>query len=117
MVLASLPLALTRAVSGHWLGYGGIAFLLLVLGMSAGMFAIPVQVFLQSRAPSGIKGRVIALMNQANFVAVLCAGLIYESASHLLEGHHAPRSWMFGLMAAIMLPVALFYGPPRESPR
>lgn len=115
LVVAALPFALTRQPLGHWLGYRGVAALLVVLGMSAGMFAIPVQVFLQSRAPAGLKGRVIALMNQSNFIAVFCAGWFYEFASYVIESWHGPRSWMFAVMAAIMLPVALFYGPPAEA--
>ena len=35
------------------------------------MYAIPLQVFMQSRPPEGRKGRMIAVMNQANFVAIM----------------------------------------------
>jgi MFS family permease len=115
LTLASLPLAFSRELTGHWLGYWGCAALLLVLGISAGMFAIPVQVFLQSRPSAELKGRVIALMNQANFIAILLAGAAFSVFNRWLEDQHYPRCWTFAAMAILMLPLALFYGPSREN--
>ena len=52
-------------------GFAGTFVALIVMGTFAGMYAIPLQVFMQSRPPEGQKGRMIAVMNQANFVAIM----------------------------------------------
>ena len=40
------------------LGHGGTAAALLLLGGAAGLFAVPIQVFLQTRPPETLKGRM-----------------------------------------------------------
>ena len=56
---------------------------LIVMGTFAGMYAIPLQVFMQSRPPEGQKGRMIAVMNQANFAAILLSvGRLLAVRSH-----------------------------------
>lgn len=115
LTLASIPLAFSTQQTGHWLGYSGCLVLLLVLGISAGMFAIPVQVFLQSRPSSEVKGRVIALMNQMNFIAIFLAGWIFSIVNRWLEDGSHPRCWTFATMAILMCPLAFFYRGPREK--
>jgi acyl-[acyl-carrier-protein]-phospholipid O-acyltransferase/long-chain-fatty-acid--[acyl-carrier-protein] ligase len=88
---------------------------LILLGASAGLFAIPVQVFLQARPPEGLKGRMIALMNQANFVAILLSGPAYFVFDKVVEAAGWPRSLIFALMAVLMLPVALKYRLPAQT--
>ena len=53
--------------------------MLALLGMAAGVFAIPVQVFIQTRPPREQKGRMIAVMNIFNFIAILLGGIVYAS--------------------------------------
>ena len=55
----------------QWLGYWGSMVSLISVGIFAAVFSIPVMVFLQSRPPAHLKGRLIATMNQANFVGIL----------------------------------------------
>jgi len=80
-----------------------------LLGVSAAIYSIPLQVFLQNRPPSELKGRMIATMNQANFLGMMLAGPIYQFFEFVSRSMGWPISsnfWMLGLM---VLPMALFY--------
>ena len=103
------------AETGQWLGFWGSLTTLLLVGVFTGFFAVPLQVFLQSRPPEDKKGRMIALMNQANWVGVLLSSLFYWAFSKLIEIQDWPRSVMFLFIGALMLPIALFYHPKSES--
>jgi MFS family permease len=98
----------------HLLGYAGSFPALIFLGAAAGMLAVPVQVFIQSRPPEDQKGRMIAVMNLTNFIAILLSGLIYLGLDRLITAIGLPRSVLFGFNAALILPVALFYRPKAE---
>jgi acyl-[acyl-carrier-protein]-phospholipid O-acyltransferase/long-chain-fatty-acid--[acyl-carrier-protein] ligase len=49
---------------------------LLGLGVSAGLFIVPLNALYQQRSPEGHKGRLIAFSNMVNFGAVLVAGAV-----------------------------------------
>jgi acyl-[acyl-carrier-protein]-phospholipid O-acyltransferase/long-chain-fatty-acid--[acyl-carrier-protein] ligase len=100
----------------HLLGFYGSLAALALLGMSAGMFAIPVQVFIQARPPEGQKGRLIAVMNQANFIAILLSGVVYFGLDRLVDAMHWPRSVIFAGMAFLVWPLALYRIPGDASP-
>src|SRR5439155_4069102 len=87
-----MAISLPRAGGGfqHLLGYTGSFPMLILLGMAAGMFAIPVQVFIQSRPPQDQKGRMIAAMNLTNFIAILLSGGIYMACDRLIDALHWP---------------------------
>jgi MFS family permease len=130
LLLMSIPangdLALLRGADGmlqhlpgiaegrQWLGFWGSLGTLLFLGIFTGFFAVPLQVFMQSRPPDDKKGRMIAVMNQANWVGVLIAQLLYGLLSTLLETLNWPRSLMFLFIAVMLLPIVLFYHPKDE---
>lgn len=111
LVLLSLP----GGVHGQWIGFWGSIPTLLLLGMFAGMFAVPLQVFLQSRPPESQKGRMIATMNLANWIAILSSGIIYWGAGVLLEKIAWQPNAMFALTAGIITPVALWYRPVAQG--
>jgi MFS family permease len=90
--------------------------LLMLMGMAAGIFTVPLQVFLQSRPPSDQKGRVIGAMNLVNWIGILFSAEIYSAFDLIRAELHAPHSAIFGGTALLLLPVALFYRP-RETPR
>ncbi|MGI9430131.1 MAG: MFS transporter [Bythopirellula sp.] len=103
--------------SGQWLGFTGSLTALFLLGVFTGFFAVPLQVFLQSRPPGDKKGRMIAVMNQANWIGVLLSAVIYFLLSKLIELQDWPRSAMFLFIGALMLPIVLFYHPKNETLR
>jgi MFS family permease len=95
------------------------AGLLVMLGISAGLFAVPLQVFLQVRPPRDQKGRMIGAMNLINWIGILAAALFYGVCSALFTDPPpapgaAPIShiaWTFAVVAGMLLPVALLYRP------
>jgi predicted MFS family arabinose efflux permease len=110
-----LILSISLPGGGHLLGFGGSLPVLMLVGVSAGMFAIPVQVYIQARPPAGQKGRMIAVMNQANFIAITLSGVVYLAMDRWAVAMHWPRSTLFAMMAVLFLPVALLYRLPAES--
>jgi acyl-[acyl-carrier-protein]-phospholipid O-acyltransferase/long-chain-fatty-acid--[acyl-carrier-protein] ligase len=98
----------------HLLGYWGSLPALAMLGIAAALFAIPLQVFVQSRPPEDQKGRMIAVMNQANFLAILLSGVVYGIFDAVVVALGWPRSPIFAMMAGLVLPVLLFYHPRFE---
>lgn len=101
--------------TSQWLGFWGSFPVLLLLGMFTGLFAVPLQVFMQSRPPRDKKGRMIAVMNQANWVGIAISGVLYGALTQLIEQQDWPRSVMFFFIAALTLPIALFYHPKNEQ--
>jgi acyl-[acyl-carrier-protein]-phospholipid O-acyltransferase/long-chain-fatty-acid--[acyl-carrier-protein] ligase len=131
LVVMAVPsggdVSLLRASDGHlehlpgigeahqWLGFYGSLPTLLLLGAFTGMFAVPLQVFMQCRPPDGKKGRMIAVMNQANWIGIIISAGLYQALAWLIEAFGWPRSVMFLFIALLMLPVAMFYHPKNEQ--
>ncbi len=115
IVIFLLILSISLPDGRHLLGFWGSLVVLLLVGISAGMFAIPVQVFIQARPPTGQKGRMIAVMNQANFIAITLAGFIYLAMDRSAVAMDWPRSTLFAMMAGLFLPVALLYRLPADK--
>src|SRR5262245_9760728 len=114
MVAGMAVMAISLPAGGgfrHLLGYAGSFPVLVFLGAAAGMLAVPVQVFIQSRPPEDQKGRMIAVMNLTNFIAILLSGLIYFGLDRLITAGGWPRSVLFGFNALLILPVAFVYRP------
>ena len=95
----------------HVLGYWGSLAVLTLLGVFTGMFAIPLQVFLQARPPEELKGRMIATQNFLNWVAIILSGVIYFAFTKLVHAAGWPICIVFLLTAVFMFPVAAFYRP------
>lgn len=95
--------------AGHVLGYGGSIAALVSMGIFAAIFAIPIQVFLQDRPPSHLKGRVIATMNQANFVGILISGPLYQLFEAIADRQEWPICSVFLMMSVLVLPLAALY--------
>jgi acyl-[acyl-carrier-protein]-phospholipid O-acyltransferase/long-chain-fatty-acid--[acyl-carrier-protein] ligase len=99
----------------QWLGFYGSLPMLLLLGAFTGMFAVPLQVFMQCRPPDGKKGRMIAVMNQANWIGIIISAGLYQALAWVIEAFGWPRSVMFLFIALLMLPVAILYHPKNEQ--
>jgi MFS family permease len=98
----------------HLLGFYGSIPVLIAAGIFTGMFIVPVQVLLQSRPPREEKGRMIATMNQCSWVGIILGAVLYQACIAVLDATGWPRSAIFGVAAALMLPVALLYRPKDE---
>jgi MFS family permease len=93
----------------HLLGFSGSIIFLVLLGVSAAIFSIPVQVFLQVRPPKQLKGRLIATMNQANFLGILLAGPLYQLFERISAALGWPISSVCWMMGLFILPLVFFY--------
>ncbi|MEM9657351.1 MAG: MFS transporter, partial [Planctomycetota bacterium] len=91
--------------------------LLVGLGAFAGLFVVPLQVFMQSRPPENKKGRMIALMNLCSWIGILISAVLVIVIDLVQQALAWPKSTSFLFIAAIMLPVALFYRPKDEMLR
>ncbi len=116
LIVMLLVLSLPGRLHGHLLGFWGSMLALIGLGMCAGMYAIPLQVFMQTRPPDGKKGRMIAVMNQANWVAILLSAVVYWSFDQIVIACGWNRNPIFAMTALVMLPALLLYHPNNESP-
>ncbi|MFT5526292.1 MAG: MFS family permease [Pirellulaceae bacterium] len=101
--------------SPHILGYYGCMAALILLGGFTGVFAVPLQVFLQSRPPDALKGRMIATQNLLNWIGILLSAGIYALATAAFALLDAPVNAMFGVTAVIMAGIGLFYRPKTIS--
>lgn len=88
---------------------------LVMLGVCAGLFAVPLQVFLQVRPPDSLKGRTIATNNLANWVAIVGSAGVYWLFARTVEAFDWPRTTVFAFTAMLMLPVAIFYRPANDQ--
>ncbi|TWU01542.1 MFS transporter [Neorhodopirellula pilleata] len=108
-VVLCFVFSITLPGGQHLLGFYGSIPVLILTGGAAAFFAIPIQVFLQSRPPEAYKGRMIAVMNQANFFAIVMSGAVYFALDRLIIAADWPRSAVFAAMGLLFLPVAIFY--------
>jgi len=87
------------------------------VGAFGGIFIVPLQVCLQTAPPESQKGRMIATMNFANWVGILLSALFYFLGDTLRRGIGdamnvaLPPAVMFGALAVVLIPVAVFYRP------
>ncbi len=64
---------------------------------------------MQARPPAELKGRMVAVMNQANFFAIVMSGVLYMVLDRFVIAMDWPRSTLLAAMALLFLPVAIFY--------
>ncbi|WP_157605515.1 MFS transporter [Schlesneria paludicola] len=101
---------------GTLLGPIGSAFALIAVGVFAGFYSVPLQVYLQSQAPTEQKGRIIGATNLMNWFGIFGAGIVYTIGRLIfIDWLMLPQAVMFGFAAALMLPVAIFYRPPETT--
>jgi acyl-[acyl-carrier-protein]-phospholipid O-acyltransferase/long-chain-fatty-acid--[acyl-carrier-protein] ligase len=115
MCATLVAMCLPGGPQGQLLGYVGSLVMLTALGIFTGMFAVPLQVFLQSRPPDGLKGRMIATQNLLNWIGIFVSTGIYEVARIVFDRLHLPDSAMFAVCAALILPVVVLYRPADPS--
>lgn len=87
-------------------------FALGLLGFFAGLFAVPLQVFLQARPPKDQKGRMIASMNLVNWVGILIAA-VYHGVASSIFGQGSSLSFL--VLAVVILPVVFALRGTGES--
>ena len=91
------------------------AGVLLLLGFSAGIFVVPLQVFLQVCPTEDLKGRMMGTMNLINFCGIVASALAFFALRNLWGQLELPISWTFPVLATVVLPVALLFRPPETK--
>ncbi|MCR9198515.1 MAG: MFS transporter [Planctomycetaceae bacterium] len=110
----SLLTCLLSADAMEW----ALRFAMLSLGISAGVFVVPIQVFLQSKPPAEQKGRLIGAMNFMTWLGILGSAVylgVFNAACTAISpaGESLQHQYLgFLTLAVFMLPVALFYRLP-----
>lgn len=116
-------IVISLALLGFWKGealflsVNQTRIVLILLGISAAIYSIPLQVFLQDRPPNHLKGRMIATMNQANFLGMMLAGPLYQLFLGIAKWLNYPVSSVFWMIGIMVLPLAIFYRMGEKSPK
>lgn len=109
-----LLLAMRGPNLGHTLlGGGGSAVALIGVGLTAGLFSVPIQIYLLTQAPSDQKGRIIAALNLLNFTGLAASGAFYGVCDAVLRRANQPPATMFACAAAVLFLLAVIYRAPR----
>lgn len=90
---------------------------MLLLGVSAGIFVIPVQVYVQQAPPPELKGRMLGSMNFVIWVGILASSFFVYAVNVVLgliggADQQQLQYLTFAALAIVILPVALFYRLP-----
>jgi len=115
MFLGLVALAWPGQYRGTLLGVNGTAGMLVVLGICAGVYNVPLQVLIQARAPEEHKGRVIGAMSLANWIGIYLSGVLFMVLKPQIVALNLPRNLIFGAGALFFLPIVLFYRPKSEK--
>lgn len=87
---------------------------LIGLGIAAGLYIVPLQVFMQSRPPEEQKGRMIGTMNLANWIGIVLSAVLLGVANSILEWIGVSRVWLFVGLALMVIPIAIFFRPEKQ---
>lgn len=92
----------------------GTALLLVGAGLFAGLFSVPLQVYIQAMAPEHLKGRMIGAMNLINWIGIVLSGAFYAISSKVLVRVGASPNAIFGAIAIVIL-IAVVFFPMRDE--
>jgi len=115
IVVCLALMSLRGGPNEHLFGFYGSIPVLVAAGISTGVFIVPIQVAVQALPPPDEKGRMIALMNQCNWIGIIVGALIFKASLALCESFDQPRNTAFAIGALVMLPIALFYRPQERT--
>ncbi len=93
----------------------GAGLLLMGAGLFAGLFSVPLQVYLQAMSPAHLKGRMIGAMNLINWIGIALSGAFYEIGKQVLVRLGASPNAIFGAIAVVILIAALLFRMQDES--
>lgn len=103
--------AILQADTMEWLLRSGMFF----LGFSAGIFVVPIQVYVQEAPPPEQKGRVIAALNLVSWVGILASAIFFAVSNTIADAFstteepYGLRFVVFAALAVVMLPGAMLF--------
>ena len=95
-----------------------LRFSMTLLGFAAGMFVVPVQVYLQQSPPAELKGRLLGVQNLVTWIGILLSAAYFAICGVMLnrfggQNGDSRYQWIvFASLAALMLPICVFYRLP-----
>jgi len=110
LLLFTVPQALFQPGVAVTTGIVWAGVLLFLLGISAGLFSVPLEAYLQHRSPRESRGRILAASNFLTFSGILLASLLFAGLRMPLGGGRellTPQQ-IFLLAGLFTIPV-LFY--------
>lgn len=93
----------------------GAGLLLMGAGLFAGLFSVPLQVYIQAMAPEHLKGRMIGAMNLINWIGIVFSGAFYHVGAKILVRAGASPNAIFGAIALVILIAAVLFRMRDES--
>ena len=88
--------------------------LLTLAGLFAGLYAVPLQVYLQAKAPEHLKGRMIGAMNFFNWIGIVISAGFYGAGSYLLAKLNLGINMVFLGIALVILIAAMTFSMKEE---
>ncbi|MBL7215386.1 MAG: MFS transporter [Phycisphaerae bacterium] len=82
----------------------GVFTLILLMGVSCGLYIVPIHSFIQLKAPEHIRGRVLAASSFLGWVGVFLAALLVKFVCGNLG---VPSRWMFLVLGMLTLVLAV----------
>ena len=82
------------------------------------MFVVPVQVYLQQAPPAELKGRLLGVQNLVTWIGILLSAAYFAICGVMLnrfggQNGDSRYQWIvFASLAALMLPICVFYRLP-----
>ena len=93
---------LLNALGGAFQESETLHLVLLVVGASGGLYALPLMTWIQAHAPPNSRGRVIAATNFATWIFIFLSAGYFALASALLPTEWVPAS--LGVITLVLLP-------------
>lgn len=107
-LMGGIPLGLR-----YWL----YCICLVATGISAGVFAVPLQVFIQARPPATSKGRVLGAMALSTWIGITFSALFYFLMTRVVAAAGVSAAWVFLSIGAIFLATVLLFRVPNPESR
>lgn len=106
LIVMSLVLALSpEAQGGNWKGpFSWTCAFLALLGISAGLYDIPLLSSLQERSPAESRGRILAAYNFLSFSGMMLTGILFGVLGRE-DGLNLSARWIWAIASVATIPV------------
>ncbi len=103
------PAEIERTLHRPWVPLFGVEILLTLAGLFAGLFAVPLQVYLQAMSPDDSKGRMIGAMNLFNWIGIVISGAFYGLSNWFFVRIGIGPNATFGAVSVVILVATLLF--------
>jgi acyl-[acyl-carrier-protein]-phospholipid O-acyltransferase/long-chain-fatty-acid--[acyl-carrier-protein] ligase len=106
LIVMSLVLAVSpESQGGNWQGpFAWTCLFLMVLGLSAGLYDIPLLSWLQERSSNKSRGRILAAYNFISFSGMMLTGVLFGVLGRE-DGLNLSARWIWFIGAVLTIPV------------